>query len=59
MVTGSDDFTLFLWEPVEGKKPVARLTGHQQLINRVRILCPIEIVDSSVPMFMKILKNSR
>ena len=33
LVSGSDDFSLFLWKPNEGKKPVARLTGHVQLVN--------------------------
>lgn len=27
LVSGSDDFTLFLWEPEENKKPIARMTG--------------------------------
>ena len=36
LVSGSDDFTLFLWHPELDKKPVARMTGHQQLINDVR-----------------------
>lgn len=36
MVSGSDDFTMFLWEPESAKKPVARLTGHQQLVNDVK-----------------------
>lgn len=27
MVSGSDDFTLFLWNPSESKKHIARLTG--------------------------------
>ncbi|XP_006640993.1 notchless protein homolog 1 [Lepisosteus oculatus] len=35
LVSGSDDFTLFLWNPAEDKKPVGRLTGHQALINEV------------------------
>ncbi|XP_065830638.1 notchless protein homolog 1-like isoform X3 [Oscarella lobularis] len=35
LVSGSDDFTLFLWNPSESKKPIARMTGHQQLINEV------------------------
>lgn len=41
MVSGSDDFTLILWEDlskVDGDKPpkpVARMTGHQQLVNDV------------------------
>ena len=35
LVSGSDDFTLFLWEPAVSNKPVARMTGHQQLVNDV------------------------
>ncbi|KAL1921598.1 uncharacterized protein VTP21DRAFT_11314 [Calcarisporiella thermophila] len=35
LVTGSDDFTMYLWEPNTSKKPIARLTGHQQPINQV------------------------
>ncbi|KRZ77371.1 Notchless -like protein 1, partial [Trichinella papuae] len=35
LVSGSDDFTLFLWSPSTNKKPLARMTGHQQLINQV------------------------
>eukprot|EP01117_Protostelium_nocturnum_P017554 TRINITY_DN7167_c0_g1_i1.p1 TRINITY_DN7167_c0_g1~~TRINITY_DN7167_c0_g1_i1.p1 ORF type:complete len:469 (-),score=150.45 TRINITY_DN7167_c0_g1_i1:402-1808(-) len=35
MVSGSDDFTLFLWEPTRNKKPISRMTGHQQLVNVV------------------------
>lgn len=35
LVSGSDDFTMFLWEPEINKKPVMRLTGHQQPINLV------------------------
>lgn len=34
-MSGSDDFTLFLWNPVENKKPLARLTGHQQPVNHL------------------------
>ncbi|XP_011793078.1 PREDICTED: notchless protein homolog 1 [Colobus angolensis palliatus] len=35
LVSGSDDFTLFLWSPAEDKKPLTRMTGHQALINQV------------------------
>lgn len=35
LITGSDDFTMFLWEPAASKKPLARMTGHQQLVNQV------------------------
>eukprot|EP00252_Welwitschia_mirabilis_P020841 TRINITY_DN5197_c0_g1_i1.p1 TRINITY_DN5197_c0_g1~~TRINITY_DN5197_c0_g1_i1.p1 ORF type:complete len:487 (-),score=77.80 TRINITY_DN5197_c0_g1_i1:394-1854(-) len=35
LVSGSDDFTMILWEPEINKHPKARLTGHQQLVNHV------------------------
>ena len=35
LVSGSDDFTLFMWNPTESKHPVKRLTGHQQAVNQI------------------------
>ncbi|GKY94921.1 hypothetical protein MPSEU_000457000 [Mayamaea pseudoterrestris] len=35
LVSGSDDFTIFLWHPEESKQPVKRLTGHQQAVNHI------------------------
>lgn len=35
IVTGSDDNTLALWEPENAVKPIARLTGHQGVVNQV------------------------
>jgi len=35
LVSASDDFTMFLWEPMESKHPLARLTGHQQPVNHI------------------------
>lgn len=35
MVTASDDFTMFLWNPLKSAKPLARMTGHQKLVNHV------------------------
>ena len=35
LVSGSDDFTLFLWHPNESKHPIKRLTGHQQAVNHI------------------------
>ncbi|KAK0548871.1 ribosome assembly [Tilletia horrida] len=42
LISGSDDHTLFLWPPQSAssnaptpKKPLARLTGHQQTVNHV------------------------
>lgn len=31
LVSGSDDFTMFLWEPAVSKHPKTRMTGHQQV----------------------------
>ncbi len=36
LVTGSDDFTLRLWEPATDKREKALMVGHQQLVNQVR-----------------------
>ena len=33
LCSGSDDFTAFLWNPTKTKKPILRMTGHQQPIN--------------------------
>src|SRR5690554_3200633 len=35
LISGSDDFTMFMWEPKQQKKPLTRMTGHVQLINMV------------------------
>lgn len=35
MVTASDDFTMYLWEPLKQNKPILRMTGHQKLVNHV------------------------
>lgn len=32
LVSGSDDFTMFLWEPKISKQPKARMTGHQKVL---------------------------
>lgn len=32
LVSGSDDFTMFMWQPKKSNKSLARLTGHQALI---------------------------
>ena len=37
IVTGSDDFTLLLWEPISSpEKYIAQMTGHQGLVNHVQ-----------------------
>jgi ribosome assembly protein 4 len=28
LVSGSDDLTMFLWQPKQGSKSIARMTGH-------------------------------
>jgi len=35
LVSGSDDFTLFMWNPKQDKKPIGRLVGHQQPVNHI------------------------
>ncbi|SCU77879.1 LANO_0A01508g1_1 [Lachancea nothofagi CBS 11611] len=35
MVTASDDFTMYLWDPLKSTKPITRMTGHQKLVNHV------------------------
>lgn len=35
VVTASDDFTLYLWEPAKSNKPILRMTGHQKAVNHV------------------------
>lgn len=47
LVSGSDDFTLFLWAPEKENKPIARMTGHQQLINHVQFSPDTRIIASA------------
>lgn len=35
LVSASDDFTMYLWEPSKGTKPIARMIGHQKQVNHV------------------------
>lgn len=35
LVSASDDFTMYLWDPSQGSKPVARMLGHQKQVNHV------------------------
>jgi hypothetical protein len=35
LVSCSDDFTLFLWDPADTKKAVVRMVGHQQPVNHI------------------------
>ncbi|KAK9866803.1 hypothetical protein WJX84_003658 [Apatococcus fuscideae] len=36
LVSGSDDNTLYMWQPSTSKKSLARMTGHMQLVNQVQ-----------------------
>lgn len=47
LVSGSDDFTLFLWEPETNKKSINRMTGHQQLINDVKFSPDARLIASA------------
>jgi ribosome assembly protein 4 len=35
LVSGSDDFTIYMWKFESNKTPIKRLLGHQQLINHI------------------------
>ncbi|KAJ2114283.1 hypothetical protein GGH17_006271, partial [Coemansia sp. RSA 788] len=35
LVSGSDDFTMHLWDLSVSSKPIARMTGHQKVVNHV------------------------
>ncbi|KAJ8880372.1 hypothetical protein PR048_016841 [Dryococelus australis] len=47
LVSGSDDFTLFLWTPEVSKKLIARMTGHQQLVNDVKFSPDTRVIASA------------
>lgn len=47
MVSGSDDFTIYLWIPSTEKKPIARMTGHQQLVNDVKFSPDARLIASA------------
>jgi ribosome assembly protein 4 len=47
LVSGSDDFTMFLWNPETDKKNICRMTGHQQLINDVKFSPDARIIASA------------
>merc|ERR1712083_213470 len=47
LVSGSDDFTLFLWKPGSEKTSFARLTGHQQLVNDVKFSPDARMIASA------------
>jgi hypothetical protein len=37
LISGSDDFTMFLWEPEKSTKPVARLSGSFSSLVKVNV----------------------
>jgi ribosome assembly protein 4 len=47
LVSGSDDFTLFLWKPTSEKTSFSRLTGHQQLVNDVKFSPDARLIASA------------
>lgn len=47
MVSGSDDFTLKLWNPAKEKKHLASMTGHQQLVNDVKFSPDARLIASA------------
>lgn len=47
LVSCSDDFTLFLWEPETSKKPLIRMTGHQRPVNVVKFSPDGKIIASA------------
>ena len=47
MVSGSDDFTLFLWQPTKDKKSLSRMTGKNKWMSGIsesQVLLAIKIV---------------
>jgi ribosome assembly protein 4 len=38
---------MYLWEPASNKQPIARLTGHQQLINHVQFSPDTRLIASA------------
>jgi hypothetical protein len=51
LVSGSDDFTMFLWEPTISKQPKARMTGHQ----KVKFLRLLDLKNVLVLVYMLLL----
>ncbi|GMS83220.1 hypothetical protein PENTCL1PPCAC_30572, partial [Pristionchus entomophagus] len=46
-VGDSDDFTMFFWNPAESKASIARMTGHQQLVNQVMFSPDTRLIASA------------
>ena len=48
LVSGSDDFTLFLWKPGVSNKPVSRMTGIIWAGLCDAVLCMISLLDQVI-----------
>ena len=51
LVTGSDDFTMYLWQPEVSTSPIKRMTGHFQVINQVRNFVDVLFLKSTLAIF--------
>lgn len=47
LVSASEDFTMHLWDPSQGTKPVARMLGHQKQVNHVTFSPDGSLIASS------------
>ncbi|CAD6448142.1 705d0359-93b2-4826-8ff3-39780867150d [Sclerotinia trifoliorum] len=47
LVSASDDFTMYLWDPAKQKKPVAQMLGHQKQVNHVAFSPDGRLIASS------------
>jgi len=47
LCSGSDDFSLCLWEPHGTKRQTARMTGHQQVVNDVKFSPDMRLIASA------------
>ncbi|KAG1673476.1 Notchless 1 [Nymphon striatum] len=47
LISGSDDFTMYLWQPENDRKPITRMTGHQQVINDVKFSPDMRLIASA------------
>lgn len=48
LVSASDDFVVYLWDPINlGKKPLARLLGHQKQVNFVAFSPDMRVIAST------------
>ncbi len=43
LASGSDDHTIYLWEPTKSKKPLTRMTGHQVRFVFLFLMAPLVV----------------